>query len=70
MPSDVASQPSPANGKHLHLLNMGTPGAGVVVDVNGRIVELNGDEIGSNRVISHAGITAKVSVPFGFHHAT
>jgi hypothetical protein len=30
-------------------------------------VKLNGDEIGSNRVISHAGITAKISVPFGFH---
>ena len=65
MLTDVRAQASTASGKRLHSLNMGKPRAGVVVDVDGRIVKLNGDEIGSNRVIGNAGITVDIPIPFG-----
>ena len=67
MLTDIGAQASAVSGKRLHSLNMGKPRASAVVDVDGRIVKLNGDEIGSNRVISNARITVEIPIPFGLH---
>ncbi len=39
VPTDVSAQPTPANGKRLRSLNMGTARAGVVIDVDRRFMK-------------------------------
>jgi len=70
MLTDVGAQASAASGKRLHFLNMRKARAGVVVDVDVRILKLNGDEIRSNRVIRDARITVEIPIPFGLHDTT